>query len=247
MNIIKLLTIAGVPVTLHAQAIECIEEADDRSDGLLWAKLRTRTFRAGKIADALDWEHDRLIQARPDWADDDIAPMLNITANGDNGPWEFPGGKVESGRPIGHFWTEPDDVQHCYWAPGHHPRSHAARKAWYRRNGGEFRAWRLGMPIDPANMYQRWHGSEGRLSVTVYRSGDAWLLLTTRQILGKLHIKTRKGFEVDNVFSGPVTPQMWFPIPGYELRAPVTWSVLPQWGAPTQPAQAGFFTPGGAA
>jgi len=32
------------------------------------------------------------------------------------------------------------------------------------------------------------------------------------------------------VYCGPVTPQMWFPVPGYELLAPVTWSVLPVWG-----------------
>ena len=39
--------------------------------------------------------------------------------------------------------------------------------------------------------------------------------------------RSRKGYEIDNVFSGDYTPQMWFPIPGYQLRAPVTWSVLP--------------------
>ena len=37
-----------------------------------------------------------------------------------------------------------------YWAEGTHPRSEASRRAWYRRNGGEYRAWRLGVPVDPA-------------------------------------------------------------------------------------------------
>ena len=235
MNLSRMLTIAGVPATLHAEVIDCIDFADDQSDGLLLAKLKIRLLRAGKIAKAMGWEHNRLIEARPEWADCDIAPMLNITANGDNGPWvDTPQG----GRPVDAFWLNPDPaseeyaqaVAACYWCKGAHPRSEKARKAWYRRNGGEYLAWDRGVFVDPSNSFQKWQGSEGKLSVTVVRSGGAWLVKVTRKLVGKLSLKTRVGFEVDNVFSGPLAPQMWYPIPGHDLRAPVTWSVLPAWG-----------------
>jgi len=233
MNLSRLLTIAGVPATLHVEAIDCIELADEVSDGLLAAKLKIRLFQAGAIAKAMKWEHNRLIEARPDWADRDIAPMLNITANGDNGPWiDTP----EGGRPLEAFWLNPDPsseeyaraVDACYWCKGVHPRSEKARKAWYRRNGGEYLAWSRGMAVDDG--YQLWTGTRDKLTVTVVRSGGAWLLKVTRKLIGKLSIKTRVGFEVDNVFSGPLAPQMWYPIAGHELRAPVTWSVLPARG-----------------
>lgn len=233
MNLSRLLTIAGVPATLHVEAIDCIELADEVSDGLLAAKLKIRWIQAGAIAKAMKWEHNRLIEARPDWADRDIAPMLNITANGDNGPWiDTP----EGGRPLEAFWLNPDPssdeyaraVDACYWCKGAHPRSEKARKAWYRRNGGEYLAWSRGMAVDDG--YQMWTGTRDKLTVTVVRSGGAWLLKFTRKLIGKLSIKTRVGFEVDNVFSGPLAPQMWYPIAGHELRAPVTWSVLPAWG-----------------
>lgn len=234
MNLSRLLTIAGVPATLHAQVIDCIDLADDQSSGLLWAKIKIRLFKASKIAKAMSWGNNRLIEARPDWADCDIAPMSNITANGDNGPWY---GTPHGDRPIEAFWLNPDTeseeyaqaIAACYWCKGAHPRSEKARKAWYRRNGGEYLAWRLGLPIDAAIGFQKWQGSEGKTAVTVMRCGDAWIVKSTRKVIGRLQLKTRVGFEVDNVFSGPLTPQMWFPIEGHELRAPVTWSVLPGW------------------
>jgi len=234
VNPSKLLTIAGVPPDLHRQAQDALTLAQGRSSGLFAAKLKTRLLRAGKIAKAMPWEAERLIDVRPDWADDDIAPMLNITGHGDNGPWhETPAG----GRPVVGYWLNPDPasdeyreaVAKCYWCPGHHPRSDKARKAWYRRNGGEYRAWSLGIPVDPSLPVERWQGKEGRLSVSVVRCGDAWILNTERRLIGPLVLRGRYGFEVDNVFSGQYSPQMWFPIPGYELRAPVTWSTVPRW------------------
>lgn len=236
MNIARLLAIAGVPPHLHPEAVACIELADQRSRGLLWHKIKARFFRAGKIAKAMQWHHHRLTDARPEWADWDIAPMLNITGHGDNGPWIFPeGGDISTGRPIQDYWLDPDPqsadyqeaVAKCYWCPGHHPRSAKARKAWYRRNAGEYRAWRLGLPVNTATKLAVWTGEQGSTTVTVCRSGGAWLIKSSRKVLGKLYIKTRVGFEVDNVFSGQYDPQMWYPLPGIELRAPVTWSVMP--------------------
>ena len=39
MNNLKYLIAAGVPETLHAQAISCLAEADKLSDGLTWSAL----------------------------------------------------------------------------------------------------------------------------------------------------------------------------------------------------------------
>lgn len=38
-------------------------------------------------------------------------------------------------------------------------------------------------------------------------------------------VEARIGYEIDNLWNG--TEQAWYPIPGHELRAPLTWSVLP--------------------
>lgn len=233
MNYAKLLSAAQVDPGLIDAAVASLTECKRRSKGALLHKLKVRWFKAGWIADLLAWENNRLIEVHPDKLDWDIEPVTKISSNGDNGPWLH-----ETGRPIEDCWlnTDQDSAEYkeaqaaCYWCKGEHPRSEKARKAWYRRNGGEYLAWRRGMLIDPANSFQMWQGSQGRLTVTVVRSGEAWLLKTTRKLVGKLGIKTRVGFEVDNVFSGPLAPQMWYPIAGHELRAPVTWSVLPAWG-----------------
>lgn len=233
-KIIKLLGYAGVPVDLHPQALTSLLNAQDRAKGLNWKKLKTRLFKAGPIAEIMLWEHNRLIEAVPEWAEHDIAPMLNITGHGDNGPWvETP----EGGRPIENYWlnTDPqsqeyqDAVRACYWCPGHHPRSRKAREAWYRRNGGEYLAWSKGQYVDPTKPVERWSGTDGRYTVSVVRCGEAWIIRTSYSLIGKLKWEGRYGFEADNVFSGPLAPQMWYPIPGYQLRAPVTWGGKPAW------------------
>jgi len=230
------LRIAGVPEELHAQAMGVLQQAHARSRGLTWAKWKVRLFKAGQMARAMRWQDHRLIDARPEWAAWDIAPMLNITGHGDNGPWVFPdGGGIADGRPIQDYWLNPDPasaeyqqaVARCYWCPGQHPRSQKARAAWYRRNAGEFRAWEMGMPIDTRLPVERWQGQDGAVSVQVVRCGDAWIVNTRHTLIGRLALHGRFGYEVDNVFCGEFSPQMWFPLPGYELRAPVTWSEVP--------------------
>lgn len=231
MDIHKLLQIAKVPTDLHSVAEDAIELADRRSDGLFWYKLKTRLFYNKKIAKKLSWSNNRLIEVCPDWADMDIAPMLNITCNGDDGSWED---TPEGGRPIEAFYTNPDpssseyyQALHSKYAKGkYHPRSEKFRAMWYRRNGGEFKAYRLGVPVDTATGNIIYEGSKDNWQVKVYNSGDAWLIKAKRKI-GFFYLNYRVGFETDNVFSGPLAPQMWYPIPGYELLAPVTWSILP--------------------
>jgi hypothetical protein len=234
MDIPALLQTAGVPAELHAEAAASLAAARAATGGtlspMLLRKFRARWFRAGRIAKALPWEANRLIDVRPDWADDDIAPALNITANGDNGLWiETP----EGGRPVEHCDTDNDPaspeyraaVARNYWLPGTHPRSQEARKAWYRRNGGEYLAWRLGIDVDTAQPVREWSAP----GITVLRCGNAWQIDALRKVTGPLKLLTHIGFEVGNVFASVngQRVQSWYPVPGHALRACVTWAVYP--------------------
>ena len=225
MNESRALTIAGVPTTLHAEALECFAASREDQPSVLY-KHFVRLFRAGKIASLLDWHDERLIDKHPELAEWDIAPVLNVTCNGDALPWDETG-------PIAGAWLDKDPestdyqlaVQRNYWAPGTHPRSPEARKAWYRRNAGEYEAWRKGMAIDPALLPQVWSAN----GVTVLRSGHVWQAYGTLQIVGPLRWKFDIGYEVGNVFAkvGGKWVQSWYPLPGYELRACVVWVVYP--------------------
>lgn len=227
-RITELLQLAGLEGVDLAHAEDSLAIARLNAEGLTWAKWKVRLFKAGKIADALRWEDERLVDIMPSKADWDIAPMVNITAHGDNVPWV-------DGRPVPGVWLDqnPDSPEYRlavaanYWCKGEHPRSKKSRKAWYRRNAGEFRAWRLGMPVNPnGDARGAWFFRGDDTSVDVYRMGNAFLLKATTKVFPGLYLKTRIGFEVDNVIT-PTGVQGWYPAPGFELRAPVTWSVLP--------------------
>ena len=221
MNYAKLLTRAGVPAELHAEAIACLASAKKRAKGLDLAKWKVRLFKASKIARTLKWGDERLLDVAPDQADWDIAPMLNITAHGDNVPWNPTTGRPEPGA-----WLNDDPssqdyqtaVKDCYWSHGNHPRSPKARKDWYRRNAGEYRAWRLGIPVNlVADQPLRWQAD----GVEVYRCGQAWLI-NAKRFLVPIHI----GYEIDNLWRAEDDVQLWYPIPGHDLRAPLTWSLF---------------------
>ena len=226
-RITELLQMAGLDGLNLSHAEDSLEIARENAKGLTWAKWKVRLFKAGKIAKALRWEDERLVDIMPSKADWDIAPMVNITAHGDNVPWV-------AGRPVPGVWMNADPeseeykqaVAANYWCKGEHPRSKKSRKAWYRRNAGEFRAWRMGMQVDPKDKPFKWWGTKGDTNVVVVKMGDAFLLTATEKIFPGLYLKTRIGFEVDNVIT-PSGAQGWYPAPGFELRAPVTWSVLP--------------------
>ena len=225
MDLESLLTQAGVPARLLPDALASLEMARARSRGLLWSKWKVRLFKAGKIARLLPWSAERLIDVRPDLADWDIAPAVNITAHGDNAGWVM---TPDGYRPAPGRWMSQDPeseeykqaVAANYWCEGEHPRSTKSRKAWYRRNAGEYRAWRLGAPVDLDDV-QTWHAN----GVTVYQCGAAWEIVAQDKWLGIIPVRVRVGFEIDNLFQGGV--QAWYPIAGHELRAPLTWSVLP--------------------
>ena len=125
------LQLAGVPEARHAEALASIARAKDAKRGLLAHKLKARWLHAGDIAGALAWGDERLCTVRPDLARWDIAPMLNVTAHGDNGPWA-----PDGSRPLANYWRNADPesadyqsaVEANYWLKGTHPRSKASRK-----------------------------------------------------------------------------------------------------------------------
>lgn len=226
-----LLAIAGVPETLRAACLENLAVAEERSRGMTWHKLKVRLLRAGKIARLLEWEDNRLIDHYPDCASWDVAPMRNITAQGDNGPWDEDG-------PFDDYWLSTDPasaeyqnaISRNYWCPGEHPRSEKSRKAWYRRNGGEHEAWTRGWPVHSAATYQTWEGTQGRTWARVHVCDGGWYV-EVRKTYGPIVIVGQYGFEIGNVFHerpGNTRVQAWYPLPGYELRATVTWSTIPR-------------------
>lgn len=230
MSLKEALIVAGVDKDKIEEALTSFAEAKKRAKGLLFKKMKIRWFYAGKIADALRWEDERLCEVKPNWADYDIAPMINITAHGDNGPW------TDSGEfPLEKYWLNKDEnseeykeaVKANYWLPGTHPRSKESRKAWYRRNACEYTAYRLGMTIRPEAGVKIWRGEKGRVRVKVTMSDGAWIIMISTRLIGNLSINKRVGFEVDNIYSGDYFPRMWYPVSGYPLRAPVTNSVVP--------------------
>ena len=75
-------------------------------------------------------------------------------------------------------------------------------------------------PILPG-MVNIWRGG----GVTVRECSGAWQIVAPAKLLGIIPAKARIGYEIDNLWNG--TEQAWYPIAGHELRAPLTWSVLP--------------------
>lgn len=227
---------AGVPEHLIAQAEANVRTADKRSKGLLWKKWSVRLWGYKELAKMLAWEDERLFYKYPELLDKDIAPVINITCNGDNANWNPVTNLPEEGQ-----WLNKDPesaeykeaVASCYWCEGHHPRSLTARMAWYHRNAGEGYAYQNGLEVGKAianNDVQRYNSADGKC--VVFRAGDVWLLNYKTKLVGKLAWETRIGFEIDNVWKpdpngGPVGIQKWYSLPGFELNAPVTWSKLP--------------------
>lgn len=229
-NFDKYLSIAGVPVEHWEEFYQCMDDADYSSDGLVLKKWKVRIFKASKIAKMLSWENNRLIEVAPDLEDWDIAPMKNITANGDHVQWDAVG-------PIEDSWLNPDPesdeykeaVAANYWAKGTHPRSLKSRKAWYRRNAGEFLAYKLGEKIDLSSGVDYWKGSTKDVFVEVYHCNGVYQFILQKKFIGNFGLTYRFGYEIGNIWwiHGGPPRQGWFPIDGYDLKAPVTWSVLP--------------------
>ena len=246
MNIVKALQVAGVPEKHYKAATASIELASKRAEGLLLHKMNVRYLKAKKISKILQWEDERLCVKYPKYAEYDIAPMKNITCNGDHLPWK---NTPEGGRPDPDAWMNKDTNSLEYqeavmnetslrYFNGNHPRSRKAREMWYRRNGGEYAAWERGQVIRPSEGFERWTGTQGSTQVIVTHADGAWIIRMSEKH-GPFRVNSRIGFEVDNVYCGTHSPQAWFPIDGYELRGCATHSVMlgkelklapPMWG-----------------
>lgn len=212
-----------VPAELHDQARTSLAQAKARAKGLTLFKLRARWLKGKALADRLAWRDERLLDVAPELAAYDIEPMVNVTAHGDNAPWD-----PATGRPAPGQWLDTDQaseqyraaVAANYWLKGTHPRSGKSRRAWYRRNAGAYTAWERGAPM--VGDLHIW-GSK----LQVIRKGEAW------QIKGKVFgvLKVSLGYEIANVYeckkADSIGVQKWYPIDGHELRAPVSWSILP--------------------
>lgn len=230
MDYRKYFNLVGVPAELHDAAIASLESAKSRSKGLLWFKIKARLFKAKELASYIPWEAERLCEIKPELADYDIAPMINITAHGDNVPWVTTSQGV---RPAPGQWMNKDPespeykqaVGANYWLKGTHPRSPESRVAWYKRNAGEYRAWRLGEKVDFARDGIKIWEKDG---VRVLNSGTAWFILVKTKLIGKLNWQTRLGYEIDNLWSASANIQGWYPIFGHDLKAPVTNSSIPR-------------------
>ena len=130
--------------------------------------------------------------------------------------------------------TNPDSLDYqcaCkrnYWGhrffsggQGLHPRSWQARTAWLRSNGGEREAWAGGQPLPEGASLSRWRGQQGRWRAEVLHQGDAWQINAQYRLAGRWQLGWRLGFEIDNA-------QHAHPRPGFDRRAPVTWSLRPE-------------------
>lgn len=231
----ELLVIAGVPEELHQECLDNLKIAEERSRGMTWHKFKVKILNAGKLAKKLKWEDNRLIYVDSSLEDQDVAPMKNITANGDNGVWvETP----EGGRPIEDYWLDKDPnseeykfaVSKNYWCPGEHPRSEKSRKAWYRRNGGEFLAWKKGWPLADITSFKSWSGKKGNIEVTVDVCDGGWMISSSKTY-GPIVLQGQYGFEVGNIYHprpNNQRVQAWYPLDGYELKATITWSTIPR-------------------
>ena len=227
MNIAKLIAKTDMPAELQPVAVVTLEAAKRKAKGLNWHKLKVRLFESKKLADKLSWESERLIDVDPALISKDIAPTRSVTAYGDHFDWD-----EKTHQPQPGTWLNKDPESAEYKRAVEltkdryidlHPRSGRFHRWWYKRNAGEGEAWARGVAVDMPRRPTVYLGD----GVAVLHSGDAWELLAFRKLVGSFGIVTRVGYEIDNVWHFPKEAQGHYPIEGYELRAPLTWTVLP--------------------
>lgn len=228
---LKYLEQAGVPVDLHKDALKCLEEAKERSKGLLWHKTKVRWLKAGKLAKMIPWEAERLIDVRLDLASYDVAPVENVKILGDFFPWVQ---TAQGYKPSRGQWLNPDPESEEYkiavasnkWTPNTHPRSYKSKKNAFRRNGGEYEAWSRGITLPKTltkDDVQTYRGN----GVVVHHSNGAWQIITRDKWLKIIPVKVRIGYEIDNVYNTTDGIQNWIALDGFDLRAPLSWSIIP--------------------
>ena len=229
MNISKMLSKLDAPAEVKEAAHVALSAAVDKSKGLTWHKWKLRLFKAKKLASKLSWESERLIDVDPNLLSSDIAPVINVTAYGDHVVW------VEGVGPVPGTWMNKDPNSEDYksnlaaskekgYKHDVHSRTKEWHTWWYRRNAGEGEAWIRGAAVGP--MPQRpqvWKGE----NTLLLHSGDAWQLYHFKPWFGKWGLLTEIGHEISNVWNFKYDAQGHYPIPGYELRGPLSCTALP--------------------
>lgn len=228
MNYEIYLTELELPLDKLQQAKDSLEDAKDSARGLLWHKIVARYFMAGKLARIIvDNKVTRVSDIEPKYRKYDVARAKNINAFGDNAEWDetgpldtnvynFPEGSLEYDKAI----------QRNYWLKGVFPGDFKAVKAWYRRNAGEQEAVDRGVVVPnkltPENVTYRQAGD-----IQIYECNEAWQVIAKDKLWGFIPVKIRIGYEIDNLFDPKTGLQMRYALDGEQLKAPVTWSVLP--------------------
>lgn len=227
MNIAKLIARTDLPAAQRTEVEAVFKDAKQRAKGLFWGKWRLRLWEYKELADMLSWESERLVEIDPNLIAKDIAPTLSVTCYGDHIDWD-----PATGRPKPGIWLNKDpesaEYKHALAATkgkytNLHPRSGKFHRFWYRRNAGEGLAWMRGMPVDMPNRPTEYNGKDVRL----LRSGDAWQLIAFKPLIGPFGLRISLGYEIANVWNFDKDAQGHYPLPGWELRAPLTWSILP--------------------
>lgn len=225
--ILDLLVRAGLTAGQREAAMQCFRDAQDRARGLLWHKFKTRYIKARSLAKRMTWEAERLIDIDPSLLTYDVAPAINVKILGDFFPWVWtPAGD----RPTTGQWLNPDPSSEEYqlaarsnlWTKGVHPRTRKSHIGAIRRNGGEGEAYLRGRAVNVANA----RVFRGR-DVAVFECDGAWQLNANTKILGVIPVRVRLGYEISNLWRETDAVQLWHMVPGYELRAPLTCSVMP--------------------
>lgn len=173
MNLQKYLDAAGVPPTLHEQALESLERSRQASKQVTPYKLSAPLVMAW-VVPRLPWEAENLPAKYAKWDND-------ISINGD--PWGW------AQRPDGSWYRPapledtPEAREKCYWAKGHHPRSKWARYVWLGwRNKASKLAHDLGEPMGaPISTWGDEEVSRANPGVCVYRMGECWQIMSVER------------------------------------------------------------------
>ena len=228
LNLKKYLEKTNIPAQLLPVAMSVLEDARGRAKWLNARKWWVRLVKSKGIAKKLSWESERLVDVDPSRMAEDIAPSLSVTCYGDHIDWNPATNMPEAGTWLNQD-PESDDYKLAVAATkeagylGVHPRSFEFHRWWYRRNGGEGLAWMRGMPVDMPNRPTEYNGKDVRLLC----SGDAWQLIAFKPLIGSFGLRISLGYEIANVWNFDKDAQGHYSLPGYELRAPLTWSILP--------------------
>lgn len=228
MKISDYLARANVPQELHADVESSIQEAKVSAKGLLRHKIIARYFMASKLARIIyENKVTRVSDIKPRYRKYDVARAKNINAFGDNADWS-PTGPIDEN--VYNFvegsveYTKA--IQRNYWLKGVFPGDYKAVKAWYRRNAGEQEAVDRGeiVPNILTKKDVQVFQAEG---CTVLECNGAWEIVAKDELWGFIPVKVRVGYEIDNLFDTRTNQQMRYALDGEQLKAPVTWSILP--------------------